>query len=41
MSDYMMWLMTAHVRRYHQHYHSTGHIWQGRFRAPFREMIIC
>jgi putative transposase len=38
MSDYMMWLMTAHVRRYHQHYHSTGHIWQGRFRAfPIQE----
>ena len=25
--------MTAHVRRYHQHYHSSGDIWQGRFRA--------
>jgi putative transposase len=25
--------MTAHVRRYHQHYHSSGHVWQGRFRA--------
>jgi putative transposase len=33
-----MWLMTAHVRRYHQHYHSSGHIWQGRFRAfPIQE----
>ena len=21
----------GHVRRYHQHYHSSGHIWQGRF----------
>jgi putative transposase len=34
LSDYMMWLMTAHVRRYHQHYHSSGHVWQGRLR-PF------
>ena len=27
--------MNAHVRRYHQHYHTqgTGHIWQGRFKA--------
>ena len=34
----MMWLLTAHVRRYHQHYHSTGHVWQGRFRAfPIQE----
>jgi len=38
LSDYMMWLMTAHVRRYHQHYHSSGHVWQGRFRAfPIQE----
>jgi putative transposase len=33
LSQYMMWLLTAHVRRYHQHYHSSGHSWQGRFRA--------
>ena len=33
LSQFMMWLMTAHVRRYHQHYHSSGHIWQGRFKA--------
>src|SRR5206468_13041337 len=33
LSAYMMWLCTAHVRRYHQHYHSSGHVWQGRFRA--------
>jgi putative transposase len=38
LSDYMMWLTTAHVRRHHQHYHSTGHVWQGRFRAfPIQE----
>jgi putative transposase len=33
LSAYMMWLTTAHVRRYHQHYHSSGHFWQGRFRS--------
>jgi putative transposase len=38
LSDYMMWLLTAHVRRYHQRYHSSGHVWQGRFRAfPIQE----
>lgn len=37
-SDYRMWLTTAHVRRYHQHYHSSGHVWQGRFRSfPIQE----
>jgi putative transposase len=29
----MQWLLTAHVRRYHQHYRSNGHVWQGRFKA--------
>jgi putative transposase len=29
----MHWLLNTHVRRYHQHYHSSGHIWQGRFKA--------
>ena len=33
LSDYMMWLLTAHVRRYHEHYHSSGHVYQGRFRS--------
>src|SRR5437016_4558418 len=23
----MHWLTTAHVRRYHEHYHSSGHVW--------------
>ena len=37
-SDYMMWLLTAHVRRYHKHYQSSGHVWQGRFRSfPIQE----
>ena len=40
LSEFMKWLMTAHVRRYHQHYHSRGHIWQGRFKAfPIEEDI--
>ncbi len=30
---WMQWLLTAHVRRYHQHYRSRGHVWQGRFKA--------
>jgi len=29
----MRWLLTAHVRRYHRHYRSSGHVWQGRFNA--------
>jgi putative transposase len=38
LSAYMMWLTTAHVRRYHQDYHSSGHVWQGRFRSfPIQE----
>src|SRR5689334_20416551 len=31
LSRFVQWLLTAHVRRYHRHYHSTGHVWQGRF----------
>ena len=30
---WMQWLLTAHVRRYHRHYVTTGHVWQGRFKA--------
>jgi putative transposase len=33
LSRWMQWLMTSHVRRYHRHYQSSGHIWQGRFKA--------
>ena len=33
LSRWMQWLMTAHVRRHHRHYESSGHIWQGRFKA--------
>jgi putative transposase len=33
LSRWMQWLMTCHVRRYHRHYNSSGHVWQGRFKA--------
>src|SRR5271157_2038460 len=33
LSRWMHWLLTTHVRRYQRHYHSSGHIWQGRFKA--------
>ncbi len=33
LSKYMQWLMTSHVRRYHRHYDSSGHVWQGGFKA--------
>ena len=35
LSRFMQRLLTAHVRRYHQHHHThgEGHIWQGRFKA--------
>ncbi len=33
LSKWMQWLMTSHVRRYHQHYETSGHVWQGRFKS--------
>lgn len=33
LSRWMQWLMTCHVRRYHRHYNTYGHVWQGRFKA--------
>ncbi len=33
LSRWMQWLLTAHVRRYHRHYRSSGHVWQGRCKA--------
>ena len=33
MSRWMHWLLNTHVRRYHKHYGSSGHLWQGRFKA--------
>src|SRR4051812_12658757 len=38
LSDWMARLLTAQVRRHHKLYRSSGHIWQGRFRAfPIEE----
>ncbi|MEP6936205.1 MAG: transposase, partial [Nitrospirota bacterium] len=31
--DGCKWLLTAHVRRYHTYHESSGHVWQGRFKA--------
>jgi putative transposase len=33
LSPIMQWWMTSHVRRYHRHYRSHGHVWQGRFKS--------
>ena len=33
LSAFMQWALTAHVRRYHKHYRSHGHVWQGRFKS--------
>lgn len=33
LSRAMQWLMTSHVRRYHCHYNSSGHVWQGRYKS--------
>ncbi|HEU5116465.1 MAG TPA: transposase, partial [Isosphaeraceae bacterium] len=33
LSRWMQWLLTTHVRRYRRHYGSSGHVWQGRFKA--------
>ncbi len=35
---WMHWVLNTHVRRYHKHYGSSGHLWQGRFKAfPIQE----
>lgn len=33
LSRFMQWLMTSHVRRYHRHYRTSGHVWQGRYKS--------
>jgi len=33
LSKFMQWLMTSHVRRYHNHYETSGHVWQGRYKS--------
>ncbi len=38
LGPWMQWLMTSQVRRHHRHYGSSGHVWQGRFKAfPIEE----
>ena len=38
LSRWMQWLLTTHVRRYHKNHATTGHVWQGRFKAfPIQE----
>ena len=33
LSMYMQWVMTSHVRQYHAHSKSSGHVWQGRYKS--------
>ncbi len=33
LSKGMQWFMTTHVRRYHRHYRTSGHLWQGRYKS--------
>ena len=33
LSDGMRWFATTHVRRYHKHYKTSGHLWQGRYKS--------
>jgi putative transposase len=33
LSPWMQWVMTSHVRKYHRHYGSSGHVWQGRYKS--------
>jgi putative transposase len=33
LSRWMQWLLTAHVHSYRTQHRSTGHVWQGRFKA--------
>jgi len=33
LSQWMQWLMTSHVRRYHKRHGTNGHVWQGRFKS--------
>jgi putative transposase len=35
---WMHWLLTSHVARHRKRYRTTGHVWQGRFKAfPIEE----
>ena len=38
LGTWMHWLLTSHVRRHHRRYGTSGHVWQGRFKAfPVQE----
>ena len=39
LSRWVQWFLTSHVRRYHWHYDSSDHVWQGdSMRFQFRRM---
>jgi len=38
LSRWVQWLMTSHVRRYHRHHGSSGHVWQGRTKVSSSRM---
>lgn len=33
LNKWLQWVMTTHVRRYHKHYGTSGHLWQGRYKS--------
>ena len=33
LSAFMQWWLTSHVRRHHRFHHTSGHVWQGRFKS--------
>ena len=38
MGRWLQWVLMVHARRYNRHYRTTGHVWQGRFKAfPIQE----
>ena len=32
LARWMQWLFTTHARHYHEKHHTTGHVWQGRYK---------
>ena len=33
LGSWMRWLLTTHALRYHRHHQTSGHVWQGRYKA--------
>jgi putative transposase len=33
MRRWLQWVLKVHARRYNRHHRTTGHVWQGRFKA--------